>query len=173
MNRSVLAIVVAATVVLSGCAALPGGGDATTEPSDVGGEQVAVEDAQAGASGVNNTLRIAVDESTNGTELAAIGATYPRENFTVDSATHDAVVVGVDTNADGEIDERFDASVVSGVNNNAYSFDVTLDTDYALESGDVVVVTYPAVENPSEAGEYEVEVRLNDQQTATGNVTIE
>lgn len=173
MNRSLLAIVVAATVVLSGCAALPGGQDETTASPEIGGEQVDVEDADAGASGVNNTLRIAVDESTNGTELAAIGATYPRENFTVDSAPHDAIVVGVDTNADGEIDERFDANDVSGVNNNAYSFDVTLDTDYTLESGDVVVVTYPAVENPSAAGEYEVEVRLNERQSATGNVTIE
>jgi len=54
----------------------------------------------------------------------------------------------------GGRDRRFDESHVSGVNNNAYSFDVTLDMDDTLEEGDVVVVRYPAVDNPDEPGEY-------------------
>jgi hypothetical protein len=62
---------------------------------------------------------------------------------------------------------------VSGVNNNEYSFDVTLDTDYTLQEGDVVVVRYPAVDNPAEPGDYEVELRLNDGRTETVTVTIE
>ncbi len=159
-------------VALAGCSALDGGG-ADSQPTTISDERVALDDDSAGATGVNQTLRIAADETTNGTELTAIGATYPRENFTVDSAQHEDIVLGVDTDDDGEVEESFDESHVSGVNNNAYSFDVTLDTDYTLETGDVVVVGYPAVDNPEEPGEYDVEVRLNDRQNATGTVTIE
>ncbi|WP_233255319.1 MULTISPECIES: FimD/PapC N-terminal domain-containing protein [Haloplanus] len=37
----------------------------------------------------------------------------------------------------------------------------------------MIVVGYPAVDNPEDPGEYEVEVRLNGERTATGTVTIE
>ncbi|MFW5934743.1 MAG: hypothetical protein ACOCQL_02710 [Halolamina sp.] len=146
------------------------GGDAP-EPT-VGEEPITAEDTAAGAEDVNQTLQITANESTNGTELTAVGATYPRENFTVDSAGHSEIFVGVDTDDDGEIEETFNESAISGVNNNAYSFDVTLDTDYTLESGDTVMFTYPAIDNPEEPGEYDVDVRLNDEQTSTANVTI-
>ncbi len=159
-------------VALAGCSAL-GGADSGQPETTVSDDRVALEDDSAGATGVNQTLRMTVDETTNGSEWTEIGATYPRDNFTVDSAQHEAIVLGVDTDGDGELDRTFDESHVSGVNNNAYSFDVTLDTDYTLQTGDEVVVGYPAVDNPAEPGEYEVEVRLNDQQRATGNVTIE
>ena len=171
MNRKLAIVAVALLVGLAGCAGMPGG-EATAEPT-ADEEPITVEDSSAGATDVNQTLQITVDESTNGTELSAVGATYPRENFTVDSAQHSEIFVGVDTDDDGEVEETFEESAISGVNNNAYSFDVTLDTDYTLESGDTVVFRYPAIDNPEEPGEYTVDVRLNDEQTATANVTIE
>ncbi len=60
----------------------------------------------------------------------------------------------------------------SAANNNAYSFDVTLDTGYTLQQGDVIVLGYPAVDNPSEPGEYEVDLRVNGQEITTTAVTI-
>ncbi|WP_135363930.1 hypothetical protein [Halosimplex halophilum] len=172
MKRTLIAVGLATLVALAGCSALTGGsGDG--DPTTVTGEQVALEDDSAGATDVNQTLRLTVDETTNGSEWTAIGATYPRENFTVDSAQHGEIVLGVDTDDDGELEREFDEGSVSGVNNNAYSFDVTLDTDYTLSEGDVVVVGYPAVDNPDEPGDYEVDVRVNDEQNAAATVTIE
>ena len=110
-------------------------------------------------------------EDLAGSEWTEAGATYPREAFTVDSAAHEEIVLGVDT--DGEIGRRFDETHVSGVNNNAYSFDVTLDTGYTLQEGDVIILGYPAVDNPSDPGEYEVDLRVNGQETTTATVTIE
>jgi hypothetical protein len=159
-------------IALTGCSALPTGQSNGDGPS-VSDEQVTVEDRSAGATGVNQTLRITADETAAGSELSAIGATYPRDNFTVGSAQHEAISIGVDTDGDGELDRTFNETHISGVNNNEYSFDVTLDTGSTLEAGDTVVVRYPATDNPSEAGDYEVEVRLNDQQTETAAVTIE
>ncbi|WP_436909213.1 hypothetical protein [Halosimplex marinum] len=174
MRRTLIAVGLVATVALAGCSALTGGDAGTDGPgATVSDDRVAVENDSAGATGVNQTLRLTVDETTNGSEWTAIGATYPRENFTVDSAQHEEIRLGVDTDGDGELDREFDEGSVSGVNNNAYSFDVTLDTDYTLSEGDVVVVGYPAVDNPDEPGEYEVDVRVNDRQNATGTVTIE
>ncbi|GAA0194167.1 hypothetical protein [Halobaculum roseum] len=79
---------------------------------------------------------------------------------------------GVDTNDDGEVDREFNETAISGVNNNDYSFTLSLDTDYTLEAGDTVVVRYPAVDNPEESGEYEVAVTLNDARTITETLTI-
>ncbi|WP_299332169.1 hypothetical protein [Haloplanus sp.] len=78
------------------------------------GERVAVENDAAGATGVNQTLRVEVGEDLAGSEWTAVGATYPREAFTVDGAAHEEVVLGVDTDGDGEIDRRFDETHVSG-----------------------------------------------------------
>lgn len=155
---------------MAGCSAISGGDGGTPTVAD---EQVTVADAEPGATNVNQTLKITVNESTNGSELEEIGATYPRDNFSVDSASHSAVYLGVDTDGDGEVEETFNESHVSGVNSNEYSFDVTLDTDYTLESGDTVVLRYPEVDNPDEPGTYDVEIRLNGEQSTTGNVTIE
>ncbi|WP_245852995.1 hypothetical protein [Natrinema ejinorense] len=41
--------------------------------------------------------------------------TYPRENFTVDSAQHGEIVLGVDTNGDGSVDRTLNETHVSGV----------------------------------------------------------
>lgn len=156
-------------VALTGCGALSGNGDGQATPENA----VSLENDAAGETALNQTLRVTVDGSTNGTELTAIGATYPRENFTVEPAQHDAIELGVDREGDGELERTFDETQVSGVNNNTYSFEVTLDTDYTLQEGDVVLLTYPAIDNPDTPGEYAVDVRLNDAQTETVSVTIE
>jgi hypothetical protein len=100
---------------------------------------------------------------------------YPHHpsSHVVDSARHEALLIGVDTDGDGEIDRQFGESHVSGVNNNAYSFDVTLDTDYTFQQDAAVVVRYPAVDNPEEPGEDTVETRLNGARAANATVTIE
>jgi hypothetical protein len=167
VRRILLVVALVSIVALSGCAALDGGSPDGT-PDDV-----AIENDDPGATNVTQTLRIDVNETTADSELTAIGATYPRENFTVDAAQHDQIEIGVDTDGDGETEEGFNETHISGVNNNAYSFDITLDTGYTLQEGDTVIVSYPAVDNPSEPGDYEVEIRLNDEQTATDTVSIE
>lgn len=167
MNRQLLAIGVVALLALTGCSAF-GGSDTT--PTDSG---IELENDNAGATNVTYGVGIEADGTTDGEELTAVGATYPREAFAVDSADHRNVSIGVDTDGDDENEHTFNETHVSGVNNNAYSFDVTLDTDYTLQSGDVVSVSYPAITNPSDSGNYTVEVRLNDRQTANATVAIE
>lgn len=169
MRRTVLVIAMVSLVALSGCTGLLGDEGSEIESN----ETVAVGDSAPDATNVNQTLQIEVGESLAGSELTAIGATYPRGKFVVDGAKHGAVGLGVDTDGDGTVDREFDESHVSGVNNNEYSFDVTLDTGYTLQQGDVVMLRYPSVDNPSEPGEYEIDIRLNDQQTTTGTVVIE
>jgi len=166
-RRSFLAAASIAVASTSGCSALSGDG------SDGGGnETVQLEDSSAGATGVTQTLRIPVSEEIDGETLGAISATYPRDQFAVDSASHEAVVVGVDSNGDGALNEQYEADAISGINNNEYSFTVTLDTSYELAEGDVVVLDYPAISNPSEPGEYEVTVALNDGPESTVTVEI-
>lgn len=176
MNRTLLAVGVAALIALAGCSGLPGGDQADAE-NDAALENdtaaVAVQNDTAGATSVNHSLAVEVNESAAGQELTAIGATYPREDFEVESAQHEEINVSVDTNGDGEADQRFGAAEIGGANNNEYSFDISLETGYTLQEGDVVTITYPAVDSPTEPGEYEVEIRLNDEQTSTANLTIE
>jgi hypothetical protein len=157
--------------ILAGCSAVPGGSGDGGEASTPG-EGVAIENDAPGATGVDQTLRVEVGEALAGSEWTAVGATYPREAFAVDAAAHEEVVLGVDTDGDGGIDRRFDETHVSGVNNNAYPFDVTLDTGYTLQQGDVIVLGHPAVDNPSEPGEYEVDLRVNGREMTTTAVTI-
>ncbi len=169
MKRAILLVAVVALVGLSGCAGFLG-----TDGSELDGNgTIDVEDADPGATNVNQTLRAGINDSIAGSEWTATGATYPRDEFTVDAAQHENISLGVDTDGDDEVDREFNETHISGVNNNAYSFDITLDTDYTLEEGDTVMVQYPAIDNPSEAGEYEVEIRVNDQQVSTSPLTIE
>lgn len=167
MNKTLLTVVVVALITLAGCSALPG----SDQPDVDSG--VDIEDNSSGATDVTQSIGIEVDETTGGEEWTEIGATYPRDHFTVDAAQHDQIQLGVDTDGDGESEETFNETHISGVNNNAFSFVVTLDTGYTLESGDVVMVEYPAIDNPSEPGEYTVEVGLNDHQTTNATVAIE
>lgn len=134
---------------------------------------MAPSDSAANATGVTQTVRLSADDATAGSEWHSLSVEYPREHFTVESAQHENVSLGVDTDDDGAVDEQFNETHVSGVNNNAYSFTVELDTGYALEAGDVVVVEYPTVDNPAEPGNYTVEATLNDEQTSNDTITVE
>lgn len=167
MNKALLGIVLVALVGLAGCAGFSG---ADQSPTD---ETVDIENESAGATNVTQRINVEVTETTAGEELSEVGATYPRDRFVVDAAQHEDVTLGVDTNGDGAFDESFTGTNISGVNNNAYSFDITLETDYTLRSGDVVGVEYPDVDNPTEPGEYTVETHLNGRQTSNATVTVE
>lgn len=168
MNRRkfVITATTAVTAAVAGCSG-------TSESPDGGGNQtVAAEDPSAGVTS-RQSLRMTVGEDVAGSEWTSLAAEYPREHFTVQSAQHEELTLGVDTTGDGTIDESFDESDVSGANNNAYSFTIGLDTGYELQQGDTVVTEYPAVDNPDEAGEYNVELTLNDEQSTTGTVAIQ
>lgn len=167
MSKTVLSVCLVALVTLAGCSALPG----SQQPDIDNG--VNIEDNRTDATNVTQSVAIEVGENTSGEALTEIGVTYPRDHFTVHSAQHEQIRIGVDTDGDGETERSFNETHVSGVNNNAYSFDITLDTGYTLESGDVVMVEYPGVDNPAEPGQYTVEIRLNDEQTTQAVVSIE
>ena len=170
MRRLAVAVAVIALASLAGCSAI-GGGAADDGPAD--GPLVEAADPSANATDVTQTVRIEVGEASAGEEWESVAVTYPRDRFSVGGAQHDAVEYGVDTDGDGEIDREFDETDVSGVNNNAYSYDLTLETGYTLTEGDVIVVRYPTVDNPSEPGDYDVEVTVNRAQNETGTLTIE
>lgn len=176
MQRTLVAVTLAVLISTAGCAAFGGGGDAG---GGGGGEGAATDDVvvagdtETNASGVNQTVRMSADESTAGDDWTSLSVTYPRDNFTVESAKHENVSFGVDTDADGDLETTFNGTHVSGVNTNDYSFTLELDTDYELEPGDEVVVEYPAVDNPEEPGNYSVEVVLNEDQTANGSIIVE
>ena len=121
----------------------------------------------------SQSLRLTVGEDLADSEWQSVSATYPRDQFVVQPAQHEAIGLGVETSGNGNADEEFDASAISGVNNNDFSFTIELDTDYMLMEGDTLLVEYPAIDNPSEPGEYEVEMTVNDVQTATATITIE
>jgi hypothetical protein len=167
VNKALLTIGLIAMIAVAGCAGLPGSGQ--QDP----GNGVNIEDNSSGATNVTQAVSVEVDDTGAGQEFTEIGATYPRDNFVVRAAQHDQIVLGIDSDGDGDVEHRFNESHISGVNNNAYSFDITLDTGYTLESGDVVMIEYPGIDNPSEPGEYIVEVRLNDRQTTNSTVTIQ
>jgi len=160
-------------IALAGCSAVLPGDQSGPESTATPEEGIAAENSSPGATDVNQTLRIDVSESMAGAELTELGATYPRDRFAVDSAQHGDIVLGIDSDGDGEIDREFNETHVSGVNNNEYSFDISLETGYTLEAGDTIVLGYPAVSNPEEPGEYDIEIRVNGQSTATATVTIE
>jgi hypothetical protein len=167
-RRSFLAAATAVGIAsTAGCSGLTGGGSGGDT-----NESVSLQDNSAGATGVTQTLRIPVSEEIAGETLASISATYPRDRFLVDSASHEDVVIGVDASGDGALDEEFGPDAISGINNNDFSFTINLDTDYELSAGDVVMLDYPAIDNPDEAGEYEVTVALNEGPEQTVTVEI-
>ncbi len=163
------ALVGAATALATAVAGCSSGG---TNSDDEDGEPVEPADTSAGEQ-ARQSLQVTVGEELAESEWQSISATYPRGRFTVESAQHEDIALGVDTSGDGTADEEFDASDISGVNNNDYSFTIELDTGYTLVEGDTILVEYPAVENPSEPGDYEVEVSISEVQTATATITIE
>ncbi|MGQ4554589.1 hypothetical protein [Halobellus sp. GM3] len=140
-----------------------GGGDGT---------DVTLEDDSTGAAGAQ-TLRIPAGESIADQSLSSVSATYPPDRFFVDGASHDSIPVGVDRDGDGELEEEFGSDAISGANNNDYSFAVTMETDVEPAAEDVVGLEYPAVENPGNPGEYDVEVSLNDERETSVAVAVE
>ncbi|PGF16539.1 hypothetical protein CP556_10690 [Natrinema sp. CBA1119] len=179
MRRILLVVTLAVLVSIAGCSGL--GGETTDpsaddeeplDPSSDDNSTVDSDDPMTNATDANQSIRIEANESVAGSEWESLAVTYPRENFTVDSAQHGDILLGADTTGDGTADRTFNETHVSGVNNNDYSFTVELDTEYTLEAGDVIVAEYPAVDNPAEPGEYAVEVTLNEDQTANGTVAI-
>lgn len=157
----------AISIALAGCSTNSGNGDGESED----GQGVDPSDESPGARS-EQSLRLTVGEDLAESEWQSIGATYPRDRFTVQSAQHEEIFLGVDTSGDGTADEEFGPDAISGVNNNDFSFTIELDTGYTLTEGDTVLVDYPAVDNPSDPGEYEVELTINDVQTGTVTVTI-
>lgn len=154
------------TIAVAGCSS--GGNNNGNDEA----EPVEPEDNSVGEQ-TSQSLRLTVGEELAGSEWQSISATYPREQFTVQSAQHTDISLGIDTSGDGNADEEFDNSIISGVNNNDFSFTIELDTSYVFTEGDTVLINYPAVENPNEPGEYEVETSVNEVQTATATITIE
>ncbi|MCQ4334253.1 hypothetical protein KM295_12340 [Natronomonas sp. F2-12] len=159
----------AATALAAGLAGCSSGDNDTTN-----NDQNPVEpgDNTAGER-TSQSLRLTVGEDLADSEWQSVSATYPRDRFVVQSAQHEAIGLGVDSSGDGNADEEFEASAISGVNNNNFSFSIELDTGYTLMQGDTVLVEYPAVDNPSEPGEYEVEMAVNEVRTETATITIE
>ncbi|GAB3667100.1 hypothetical protein [Halopiger thermotolerans] len=177
MRRILLVVALAVLVSIAGCSGFVGetgapSSDADGTPAAAGNETVESQNRMADATATNQTVRIEANESVAGSEWESLSVTYPREHFTVGSAQHEEIALGVDTNGDGSIDREFNETHISGVNNNDYSFTVELDAEYVLEDGDVVVVEYPAVDNPSAPGKFAVEVTLNEDQTAEGTIEI-
>ena len=166
-RRTVLAT--AATALATAVAGCSSGGN-STENDD--GDPVELADNSAGEQ-TSQSLRLTVGEALAGSEWQSVGATYPRNQFTVQSARHEEISLGIDTSGDGTADEEFGADVISGINNNGFSFTTELDTGYTVTEGDTVLVEYPAIDNPSDPGEYEVEISVNEVQTATATITIE
>ncbi|MXR41536.1 hypothetical protein GRX01_09320 [Halobaculum sp. WSA2] len=171
MRRAIAVVTLAVLVSLAGCSAAPGGGSAG-DGGATEADGVVAADASTGASDVEHTVRFSADESDAGSEWESLTVEYPREHFTVDSVSHGDVTFGVDTNGDGDVDREFNESAISGVNNNDYSFTLSLDTDYTLDADDTVVVRYPAVDNPDQPGEYEISVTLNGARTTTETFTV-
>jgi hypothetical protein len=154
----------ALTTALAGCSLGGDGGDGSDEGVDPA-------DSSTGATS-EQTLRLTVNGDAAGSEWESVSATYPRDRFTVESAQHENIGLDIDTSGDGNADEEFGAGAISGANNNEFSFTIELDTGYTLQEGDTVIVDYPAVGNPEEAGDYEVELSINEAQTETVTLTI-
>jgi len=169
VRQTLVAVALAALVATAGCSAFGGGGG----DGDAPGGDDAVEAANPAT---NETAAYAVSapvgDDAAGGEWESLSVEYPREHFTVSSAQHDDLDLGVDTDGDGEVDRELNETHVSGVNNNAYSFTVELDADYTLESGDELHVTYPNVQNPTEPGNYTVSVTANDAPATNATVAI-
>ncbi|WP_280536390.1 hypothetical protein [Halopenitus sp. POP-27] len=173
MRRQFTAIaLVVVLVATAGCLGIGTGGEGSGTENAVPEEGAAIENAAANQTAANQTVRAAVNDSTAGEEWDTVAVSYPRDRFTVETVAHENVSLGVDTDADGEIDRRFNETHVSGVNTNDYSYTIALDTGYTLENDDVVVVEYPAVDTPEESGTYTVAVAINDADPVDTDVEI-
>lgn len=141
---------------------------------DLQDDLVVAENATSGADGVVHSAVVDVDAAA-GTELDSVTVSYPKAAVDLGTSQHDDVLaVGVDTDGDGDLEESFDEDDVSGVNTNDDDSELTvgLDTAYTLASGDRVTVRYDDAKNPDVAGDYDVSVTVNGEQTTDGTLTI-
>lgn len=149
------------------------GGTAT--PTPLQDDLVVAENDTAGASGVVHSTVIEVGSGVNGTLLEEILVQYPKDVDLELSAHDELLTIGIDTDADGELEATFDESDVSGVNTNDDDSEltVTFETGTTLDTGDRVVLRYEGANNPDSAGEYDVSVTLNEEQTLEGSLVVE
>ncbi len=134
---------------------------------------VVAEDDTPGADDVVHSVVVAVD-GADGETFDSITVDYPETD--VDHATqdHDEILtIGVDTDADGDLERTVDENDVSGVNLGDDSVPtVTFDAGYTLSTDDRQI-RYEGADNPDSAGEYDVSVTLNDGQTTDGTLSVE
>lgn len=150
---------------------------ATSEPTPDANQDdlVVAENATAGADGVIHSTVIEVGDGAAGDEFDEITVEYPKEEVDLSLSHYDSVLtVGVDTDGDGDPEETFDGSD-PGVNTNDDNSELTLtfDVDYTLAEGDRVQIRYGGADNPDSAGEYDVSVTLNSDQTVDGKLVVE
>lgn len=145
-------------------------GDLGGGADDLQDALVVSETASPGADDVVHSTVVPVGDAA-GTTLETITVEYPKAEVDLATAKHEAIrTIGVDTDADGDLERTFDESDVSGVNTNDDDSEMTVafDTGYELSSGDRVRIRYEDAENPDAAGEYDVTVTLNGVQSVDG-----
>ncbi|WP_311171220.1 type IV pilin N-terminal domain-containing protein [Halobellus ordinarius] len=136
---------------------------------------VVAEDPTAGADDVVHATVLNAEDA-EGEELESVTVEYPKEAVDLDTAKHEEILtVGVDTDADGDLEETFGEGDISGVNTNDDDsvLTVTFETGYELRADDRVHLRYGAAENPDSAGEYDVSARVNDAAWVTGRLVID
>ncbi|WP_430503856.1 archaellin/type IV pilin N-terminal domain-containing protein [Haloparvum sp. PAK95] len=147
-------------------------GTATPEGDGLQSDLVVAENTTPGASDVVHSTVIEVDEAA-GVELDEITIDYPTEVDLETSQQEDVLSFGIDTDADGELEESFSANNM-GINTNDGDsrLTITKTTEYTLSEGDRVVLRVDSADNPDSAGEYNVTVTLNSDQTEDGTLVV-
>lgn len=177
----VLTLLLATTLAVGLSADLPASTASDIASGDLGDEDtlqselVVAEDRTPGGDDVVHSTVVGVDDAA-GQEWTELTVDYPKDPIDLDTTQHDEILeIGVDTDADGDLDETFDAADVSGVNTNDDDsvLTVTFDTGYELQDGDRVHLRYEGANNPDAAGEYDVRVRINDAGWTDGTLVID
>ena len=177
----VLTLLLATTIAVGLSADLPTSTASDIASGDLGNddplqsELVVAEDRTAGVDGVVHSTVVGVDDA-DGQEWTELTVDYPKDPVDLDTTQHDEIrTVGVDTDADGDLERTFEADDVSGVNTNDDDsvLTVTLDTGYELQEGDRIHLRYEGANNPDAAGEYDVRVRINDAGWTEGTLSID
>ncbi len=169
MNRT-LGVTLAALVVAS---AFVGGAAATSHAT------ITADPASPGDTATHTvtvTVPEAVEGSWNGLEVSYTGTGTDVSD--VDQG--DVVTVGIDRGDDADgatIDENVsdDLSSVDAINNGE-TLQVGFGGSYDLAAGDEVVIVYEDAVNPSNAGDYDIDMEINYQSSggeATATLTVE
>ena len=177
----VLTILLASTIVIGLSVHLPESTASDLASGEFGDDDslqddlVVAEEPTAGADGVVHSTVVEVTDA-DGEEWNDLTVDYPTDPVDLDTTSHDEILtIGVDTDADGDLEETFDVDDVSGVNTNDDNsrLTVTFDTGYELDAGDRVHLRYEKANNPDATGEYDVSVRINDAAWTDGTLAIE